>query len=379
MNETVSLSTENRWPAYLLNRAAQPPPHSFSVVSESTPVVSFGHPLRPTIATLGINPSGSEFLGAQGLLDGEQRRLATLRSLGVRSYADIDIAVAARIVDDCASYFERHPYRWFKPLDTILKLAVGASYYAATACHLDLVQWATDPLWRKLAPQVQARLLSADRSFLIEQLKHEGFETVVVNGRTALEWVRKAGIVRWEEVARLEVKPTTRFYVGDTAKPTFVAWSCNLQSQPGALAHAPQLAALLERHTAEVPPAAHPLDDPAIIPKGTHFTSKRELVDYLRKWLSRSDSATIGDVSRFPGQRWISMETSFGLMDINADTKREAVERLVQVVETRGLDAKWNVIANNRGKINKVVFDLGDESWGWYAYLRSPLAEKKSF
>ena len=50
------------WPEYLLERAAQAPPDGCAVVPGSTPVVSFGHPLKPEVATLGINPSSREFL-----------------------------------------------------------------------------------------------------------------------------------------------------------------------------------------------------------------------------------------------------------------------------------------------------------------------------
>jgi hypothetical protein len=43
---------------------------------------------------------------------------------------------------------DRNPYRrWFDPLDQALRAAFGVSYYAGTACHLDLVQWATTPVW----------------------------------------------------------------------------------------------------------------------------------------------------------------------------------------------------------------------------------------
>jgi hypothetical protein len=35
----------------------------------------------------------------------------------------------------------------------------------------------------------------------------------------------------------------------------------------------------------------------------------------------------------------------------------------------------WHVIENNRGKVNKIVFDFNDTHEGWYAYLREPLAE----
>ena len=73
-----------------------------------------------------------------------------LASLGVDDYGSIGQAEAAQIIDDSASYFGRRPYKWFTPLDRILQDALGVWYFNGTACHLDLVQWATKPLWGEL-------------------------------------------------------------------------------------------------------------------------------------------------------------------------------------------------------------------------------------
>ena len=155
-----------KWPAHLVQRARQPPPEGCAVIPKSTPVVAFGDPRRVRVATLGINPSSAEFNDRSGeLLTGPRRRLATLDSIGAGSYTGIDDEAARRILDDCAMYFQRRPYGWFNALDQILRPALAASYFDGSACHLDLVQWATDPIWQDLPEQVQARLLSADRSF----------------------------------------------------------------------------------------------------------------------------------------------------------------------------------------------------------------------
>lgn len=55
------------------------------MVEGSTPVVAFGDPTLATVATLGINPSASEFLKDGALRTGAERRLATLESLGADS------------------------------------------------------------------------------------------------------------------------------------------------------------------------------------------------------------------------------------------------------------------------------------------------------
>ena len=62
------------WPGYLVDRACQAPPEGSFVVPGSTPVVAFGNPVRPAVATLGINPSRAEFLDRNGgLLCGRRR------------------------------------------------------------------------------------------------------------------------------------------------------------------------------------------------------------------------------------------------------------------------------------------------------------------
>jgi hypothetical protein len=179
------------WPEYLIERAGRSPDARSCVVSGSTPVVAFGDPVAATVATLGINPSSREFLDdSGGLLTGSRRRLATLTSLGVERHEDLNHHHGEIIVEACASYFERRPYRrWFDPLDRLLRGALGVSYYDRTACHLDLVQWATDPLWSRLAAGIRSALLRQDAAFLRRQLGQPDLGVVIVNGRAVMEQV----------------------------------------------------------------------------------------------------------------------------------------------------------------------------------------------
>lgn len=251
-------SRTNEWPDYLVERAMQPPPEQSNIVPRSTPVVAFGHPLDPEVATLGINPSSGEFLGRdKNLLAGPKRRLATLESLGVNSYEELDAVKAAEIIEDCATYFDRRPYAWFNPLNEILSGALNVSYFAKSACHLDLVQWATDPVWQGLSESVRSGILASDKAFLRTQVRHEGYRVIVVAGRTAMAWIAKSGLVQWRQVATLSKKPTASFFVGTSGTPLFtsgtplfIGWSCNLQSQPGARRHISELTQLLKQHAA---------------------------------------------------------------------------------------------------------------------------------
>ena len=367
------MSMRTAWPAYLLERAARQPPADCGVVLGSTPVVSFGHPLSASVATLGINPSSGEFLDADGvLLAGADRRLATLQSLGIANYAEMDDGLAASIVTGCADYFERRPYRWFTPLDRIVRAALGVSYFDATACHLDLVQWATDPLWGKLSDLERARLLADDRPFLMQQLRAEHYQVVLVNGRTALQWVSLAGLAKWQEVARLSGPPAASVYLGDTVTPLLIGWSCNLQSQAGAMRHASALADLVKTFAAKAKARTETAEVAEMsLSRGTHARTGSELVALLANWVAETVDETIGDVSRFPRAPWVSVETPLGLMDLNADTRRSAVEILLEHARRGGGGFELFVIANRRGRINKVVFDpRTPPPTGWYAYLR---------
>jgi hypothetical protein len=373
---TGKVPSEVQWPQYLLERASAPPPEDCAVVPASTPVISFGHPLNPEVATLGINPSSGEFLDRnKDLLSDPKRRLATLESIGVSHHGDIDRIGARRIIDDCANYFERRPYGWFNALDQVLSAALDVSYFDKTACHLDLVQWATDPVWQGLEERIRARLLSADRDFLVRQLRHEGYRLIAVAGRTACRWVERAGLVKWEAVAVLEEAPSATFYVGDVASPRFVAWSCNLQSQPGARRHIPHLIALLRTHAQSIEGATNMLEDASVLAKGTHFRTRQELLEALEQWL-QNDEETVGDATRFGRAPWISFETPAGIADLNADTNRRSVERMLHHAQTHP-GAAWHVVENRRGKVNKVVFDLNDTHESWYAYLREPSSEPR--
>lgn len=107
-----------------------------------------------------------------------------------------------------------------------------------------------------------------------------------------------------------------------------------------------------------------------MLEKGTRYKSRGELVEALEKWIAESDDETIGDTS-FARAPWLSFDSSAGVVDLNADTNRQAVERMLQ---KGGGDEPWHVIENRKGNINKVVFHPSDSHEGWYAYLRESLS-----
>lgn len=225
-------------PIYIEKRIRRPIPAESNVVAGSTPVVAFGNARSTAVATLGLNPSRREFLDNRGeeLIE-SKRRLATHKSLGSSELSNASDGQVKQVLLDCDSYFQRNPYwNWFQDLEDILRRC-GASYKDGSACHLDLVQWATDPTWSKLKPnKLKHQLIDADAGFLRKQLINENIELLLVNGNGVIEQVRRkfgASIEQVDYIDGLWHYPV-RFYVGQIfGQVRVISWSLNLQSSHG--------------------------------------------------------------------------------------------------------------------------------------------------
>lgn len=225
-------------PDYIERRIRRPIPADAYVVPGSTPVVAFGNAREATVATLGLNPSRMEFLDKSGQeLVGHDRRLATHKSLCTGDLASAPLSVVAQVLQDCDSYFQRNPYRWwFDQLEKVLQ-ACGVSYYRGSSCHLDLVQWATDPTWNRIKRRrLREQLIDEDIEFLSNQLTCENIELLLVNGDgVAKQLQRKLGVTL-EEAGRMNClwSHPVRLLVGKIlGRIDVVAWSVNIQSSPG--------------------------------------------------------------------------------------------------------------------------------------------------
>ncbi len=225
-------------PNYIDRRIRRPIPPGSCVVPRSTPVVAFGNARAATVATLGLNPSWHEFLDDAGrMLAGPERRLATHQSLGVSDLTNAPASVIAKVVQDCDSYFQHNPYRrWFDQLEQVLQ-ACGASYYDGSACHLDLVQWATNPTWSKLQPrELQNRLMDADAEFIRQQLSNDDIRLLLVNGRGVIDQLQRRLGATLDEVDTIVGlgRYDTYLYCGTLFdRVSVIAWGTNLQSSFG--------------------------------------------------------------------------------------------------------------------------------------------------
>lgn len=223
-------------PYYIEERIREIPLPNMNIVSGSTPVIAFGNAQISRVATLGLNPSKHEFLDNNGIeLTGSKRRLETLNSLNLQERKNINEWQIKQILDACNNYFYKNPYYWFNKLEKILKY-FEVSYYSNTACHLDLVQWATDPVWGKLSDQeIKKDLIKQDMNFLRKQLSNENIEILLLNGHSVIKEFQKHFECDFSQDTKLqEGNLSSKIYLGylfDRIK--VIGWTINLQSSFG--------------------------------------------------------------------------------------------------------------------------------------------------
>lgn len=160
------------------------------VMEWAVPVVAFGNVENSFFATLGINPSDREFINSKGKeIAGNERRFPTLNSLGIDSWSKINQKQIELILDMSESYFLNNPYdRWFKKLDFLIAGA-GASYYfpSLSACHLDLIPYATREKWGNISKEKKETLLSESSDILGSIINKSSIKVLLLNGRSVIE------------------------------------------------------------------------------------------------------------------------------------------------------------------------------------------------
>jgi hypothetical protein len=220
------------------------PSPNLNIVNDSTPVVFFGNIEKSKVATLGINPSKNEFLdNSNVLLRGNQKRFETLDSLDVPKLSNLTDIQVNNVYTACIHYFKLNPYkRWFDQLENNILVNFNVSYYLGTACHLDVVQWATDPIWRNLDNDVKSALVKNDITFLESQLCEYEIEVLLINGASATDIFTnyfKPNLIRHDILSinngnKLETCKVYQFELRLCGKTIKVfAWSKNLQSSRG--------------------------------------------------------------------------------------------------------------------------------------------------
>jgi hypothetical protein len=179
----------------MVRHLSDPQLESSDVITQGAPIISFGDYSKSRIATLGLNPSDKEFYDSEeNELVGNDRRFHTLSSLNLTSWDQIDKVSLKKILFTCENYFYGNSYdRWFKPLNIILS-GTGASYYDSfnSACHLDLVPYATRTKWGELLGDQRHALLQIGSKFLGEILNSSSIEVLILNGKSVITNLERA-------------------------------------------------------------------------------------------------------------------------------------------------------------------------------------------
>lgn len=172
------------------------------VIPWSSPVPSFGDPSRALVATLGLNPSNREFVDVDGNeLRGPHRRFHTLGSLGLAQWSHATGRHLRMMLDSCRGYFTRNPYdSWFKKLDFVIG-GTRASYYdpRRSACHLDLIPYATSCKWTELRREERTSLLTVAGDTLALLLRDAPIRLLILNGASVISNFESVSGVRLEQ------------------------------------------------------------------------------------------------------------------------------------------------------------------------------------
>jgi hypothetical protein len=159
------------------------------VLNWACPVPYFGQLSTARIATVGINPSVREFTTIGGSeLTGEARRFPTKRSLQLSAWGQADATHITEVARACNQYFSANPYRrWFGVLEKVLR-HTGGSYFghSPTACHIDLVPYATVERWGALAAWQRQQLLQAATNLVGKLLSASQIRLLVLNGQSVV-------------------------------------------------------------------------------------------------------------------------------------------------------------------------------------------------
>lgn len=186
----------------LIDRLSDPTLSEANVIPWSCPVPSFGDLTRSKIATLGINPSNKEFIDSHGReLDGKLRRFHTLKSLGLKRWSNAKERHLQLITDACCNYFYRNPYNgWFQALENIIS-GTNSSYYGTsnTACHLDLIPYATLRKWTDLTTRQRTSLMELSGDTLALLLENSPIRVLILNGRAVVEHMQSVSSNEFEK------------------------------------------------------------------------------------------------------------------------------------------------------------------------------------
>ena len=241
-------------PDFIVNRICRPTLSKY-VVPGSTPIPFFGNFLNSHVYTIGINPSHKEFLTSTGsLLKASEKRLQDLESLEIRSEEwppVLDEGHALKVYEGCMQYFRKNPYHWFNSLENAVNLPLRASYFKGNACHLDLVQWATNPIWSKILKEDTSDasyLLESDLPFLLNQISwlkknNPNLKSFVLSGKTVIDALQNVFALEFKGTTQADDKESQySLYIGDLEGTPVYGTSMNISDSHTSNSHREYLA-----------------------------------------------------------------------------------------------------------------------------------------
>lgn len=160
------------------------------VIQWGAPIPSFGDWTSAKIATVGINPSNREFVKPNGIeLEGSERRFHTLKSLSLTDWSEASSSHVDLVISTCKEYFKRNPYDgWFKKLDFLLSGTEYSYYFPSySACHLDLVPYATSCKWGNLSLGEKTSLLIYTGDILGRLINESSILILLLNGKSVVD------------------------------------------------------------------------------------------------------------------------------------------------------------------------------------------------
>jgi hypothetical protein len=167
------------------------------VMWQAFPVPWFGNIVskQVAVATVGLNPSWSEFVTVKKSWRDSKERLPVLQDMDKKNRGEISGEQANQIAAARENYFapnERSPHPWFNVLQGVMSAGnLNCSYANGTAVHLDLVACATWHEWSKIHDEAKNVLVSKCFPKFADTLsKLSSNVLLLLDGRTVFETIR---------------------------------------------------------------------------------------------------------------------------------------------------------------------------------------------
>ncbi|MDF1798672.1 MAG: hypothetical protein P1V81_05815 [Planctomycetota bacterium] len=100
---------------------------------------------------------------------------------------------------------------------------------------------------------------------------------------------------------------------------------------------------------------------PTDSPRRSEPSSKAQLAAALAAWLETSDAPTLDSGAKDGRTPWAYVRSGTGLFVLHSDTKREAVQRYLQLVAEHGDDIAWTIGPSTRGNWTTVRYGPSEE------------------